>query len=117
MEAWSLVGTFRLRGWGRGTSPDSQSSDINYSNATFAVHSPLGPLSWLGFSNSSVVALDFHLTGAPRGAISPEPSEFIFCGANDLQTRSIKCTVVSQGSSGKQSQPYGNIRGALEASR
>lgn len=90
MEAWSLVGAFRQWGWGHGTSPGSQSSHGNYSNAAFAEHTAPGPLFWLGFSNSSVMALDFHLTVTPRGAISPKLSELIFCGANALKPRSIK---------------------------
>lgn len=84
------MAAFRLRGWGCGSSPGSQNSDLNYSSAVFTVHALLGPLSWLGFSNCSLMALDFHLTGTGRGAISPKPSEFIFCGANDLKCRSIK---------------------------
>lgn len=89
METWSLVGALRPWGWGRGTSPSSQSSYTNHSNC--CTHTSLGSLFCLGFSNSSVGALDFHLTGTPRHAISQKPPELI-CVTNDLKHRSIQWT-------------------------
>lgn len=73
---------------------DQHTVSLELHSLMCCTHTPLGSLFCLGFSNSSIEALDFHLTGTPRHAISQKPPEFIFRGTNCLKHRSIQWTVI-----------------------